>query len=157
MWNGSPDCSAGSQGYSSPKKSAELLQKSLSDGMENTAPYCELREKLQADLAPIASPHHTEVATTSSHLIISPTCMEKWLGNSKEPLSRFELIAIRLRIGLRSGVFSLMAAVVPLVFGMLICKDLPKALHSGNSHPAVQLQVWPCFHFPSFTAKKIHF
>ncbi len=140
MWDGSNDYSAGLQDYSTPRKNAALTQKLLSAGMGNIAPYCELSEAPQVE-----SPHTelllpTAAAITSSPWIISQSYMQKYLGSSRAPLSKFQKIALHTRIALRSGGFFPMAAAILLAFGTLIWKGSPKILIGGNSHPVTQSQ-----------------
>lgn len=148
MWQllGSQNYNAGLSNYLSPRKSVAVPQKLSSDGMERTALFCGSRERPQADLVPTASPQYMASAITSSPLTISPTYLRKWLGNSTEPLSDCDRIAIHtilhLRIALQSGGFFAMGTAALLVFGIAISKGLPKVLHYDNSRPVVQSRGW---------------
>lgn len=148
MWQllGSQNYSDGSSNYSSPRKSVAVPQKLSSDGMEKTVPFCELKERPQADSAPTASPQYMASATSLSPLTISPTYLQKWLGNSTEPLSGCDRmiinIILRSRTALQSGVSGAMVAALLLVSGMWISKGSPKVLHFDNLHPVAQSRVW---------------
>jgi hypothetical protein len=144
MWQpGFHNYSDGSLNYSSLTKSVGLPQKLLGDGMANIAPFCELKERPQADLAPTESLRYTASATTLSHWITCPIYKQKWLGNSTEPLSDCDHMIINvilhLRTALPSGGFFRMVLATLLAFGIATWKGSPKILHLDNSHPVVQL------------------
>ncbi len=148
MWkHGLPSYSDGSSAYSSQRKSVEFPQKSLSAGTGSIAPYCELRERPQADLAHTESLQHTASAITSSPLTISPTYKQKWLGNSMEPLSDCDRMIISIilhsRTALQSGGFFVTAIAALLVFGTAIFRGSPKVLRFQSLNPVVQSRGWP--------------
>lgn len=144
MWQllGSKNYSAGSSNCSGEKRSAAQRLKLSNPGTENIVPYCESNAPRQGDLAPTESPQYMENAITSSPLTISPTCLQSWLGSSKEPLSGCDRILIhtmlRLRTALPSGASGAMVAALLLVLGIVTSKDLPKIFHLDNSHPVAQ-------------------
>ncbi len=142
MWDGSNDYSAGLNDSSLTRKNVATPQKSSNAGTENIAPYCDLRDRSRAEFLRIGLFHYKVDLTTSLPLIISQTYMEKCLGNSRAPLSKFQRTLIRLHIALRSGAFFPMAAAILLAFGMLTSKDFAKTHHFGNSRPAALLQEW---------------
>lgn len=130
MWsqNGSNKYIGGSNNSSVRAKNAVLTQKSLSDGMGKTAPFCESNAKLQEKSPPIELFPPTGNLITSSPLIVCESCFGTWLGNSMASPSASHLWVIRstlrLRIGLQYFASNAMATFIPLVFGMLTCKDL---------------------------------
>lgn len=147
MWNGWNDCSAGLGDYSSQNENTELHQQFSSDGTEKIAPYCDLKGKPQAESQHTVSRHCTEALIISSPLIISPICMAKWLGSSKEPFSSSDRLIIRLTlqaIALRCSVLRGLALALLLAFGMLIYKDLHPAMPLENSPRLVPSLGSPC-------------
>ncbi len=146
MWDGLKNYSNGSSNYSRVRKSAAVPQKLSSAGMGSIAPCCELKERPQVDLAPTASPQFTAIATIYSRLITCRNYKRSWLQNSTEPLSDCDRTLIHtilhLRTASQSGGFFAMAVALLLVFGIVISKDLPKALRFDNSHPVARSQAW---------------
>ncbi len=130
MWskNGFNGYGNGLGNYFSQKGRGILVQKSSSDGTGKIVLLSELSAKHQEKSQHTESSPFTDNSITSLPLTVCENCYGICLGSSMASPSAFHLLIIRstlrLRIGLRYSGCSAMATFIPLVFGMLICRDL---------------------------------